>query len=117
MVDYLSDLCPECIEDRSILIVDLKEAFVTEDVQDRDILFVLVRSLLLVFLQDIFEKVFEVLAIMEGDDDSDVIPACDSFDDLLKHIERISRVRVYLFLLGFEKFKLRRRLKGLLLFH
>lgn len=87
--------------------MDLEEAFVAEDIQNRDILFVLIRAFLLVLLQNIFEEVFEILTIMEGNDDPNMIPACHSFDDLLKYTECISRTRVYLFLLGFEKIKLR----------
>lgn len=57
-VNYLCYLWPEWLEDGSILTMDSKEAFVTEDMQDGDILFELIITFLLVFVQDYFEKVF-----------------------------------------------------------
>lgn len=97
--------------------MDLEEAFVAEDMQDRNILFVLIRTFLLILLQDVFEKLFEILTIMKSNDDSNVIPAGHSFYDLLKYTECICRIRVDLFLLCFEKLKLRRWLNDLLLLH
>lgn len=66
--------------------MDSKEAFVTEDMQNGDILFELIITFLLVFLLYYCEKSFKIFAIMESNDDSDVIPICHFFDHLFEHL-------------------------------